>query len=161
MTRKIAAALIMTASLAALTMTAAYAVPALEDGDLDLLARIAKLEGGQRSDESQQAVIRVVLNRLEDRRWGSTISEVIYAPGQFSTAQRIDSVEAGEMEYRNVLEVLIAEEPCLPAYVLYFRADYDHDWRNYKHYTVIGGNWYGYMGRDKKDLEENRNYEDS
>lgn len=56
----------------------------LSDEDIKLLACIVYAESGGESYEGQLAVANVVLNRLQSGKWGSTVSDVIYAPGQFT-----------------------------------------------------------------------------
>ena len=57
---------------------------ALSDADINLMAAVMTLECGGESYEGQLAVANVILNRLEMGNWGSTISDVVYAPYQFS-----------------------------------------------------------------------------
>lgn len=51
--------------------------------DSYLLACLVSMEAGNEPYEGQLAVANVVLNRLRSGRWGSSISSVIYAGGQF------------------------------------------------------------------------------
>lgn len=51
--------------------------------DSYLLACLVSMEAGNEPYEGQLAVANVVLNRLRSGRWGSSISSVIYANGQF------------------------------------------------------------------------------
>lgn len=53
--------------------------------DSYLLACLVSMEAGNEPYEGQLAVANVVLNRLRSGYYGSTISDVIYAPGQFPT----------------------------------------------------------------------------
>lgn len=59
---------------------------ALSDEDINLMASIMTLECGGESYEGQLAVANVILNRLQSGNWGSTISDVVYAPYQFSVS---------------------------------------------------------------------------
>lgn len=56
--------------------------------DIELLARVIQAECGADwcSDELQYLTGAVVLNRVDDDRFPNTIYEVIFAPGQYSTA---------------------------------------------------------------------------
>lgn len=54
--------------------------------DLNLLAAIVQCEVGGCGKELKNAVANVVLNRVEDSRFPSTIKKVIYAKRQFSPA---------------------------------------------------------------------------
>lgn len=58
----------------------------LTQEEINLMACIVTLESGSESYEGQLAVANVILNRLQNGRWGSTITDVIYAPYQFSSA---------------------------------------------------------------------------
>ena len=55
--------------------------------DLYLLAAITYCEAGAEPYEGQLAVANVVLNRLRSGKYGSTLSDVIYAPYQFTGCQ--------------------------------------------------------------------------
>ena len=57
----------------------------LTDYEKDLICRIAWLEAGNQSMEGKRAVVEVILNRLMDPIWPSTIEGVLSAPNQFST----------------------------------------------------------------------------
>ena len=56
------------------------------EDEVALLATLVNAEAGGESYEGQLAVASVVMNRLYNGYWGSTISDVIYAPGQFEPA---------------------------------------------------------------------------
>ena len=49
----------------------------------DLLMRLSVAEAGNQGVIGQALVMRVVLNRLEDGRYGDSIEEIIFAEGQF------------------------------------------------------------------------------
>lgn len=55
----------------------------ISQDELDLLAAIVYAEAGDQGYYGMQLVCDVILNRI-DHGYGSTISEVVYAPGQFS-----------------------------------------------------------------------------
>ena len=55
--------------------------------DTYLLAAIVYAEAGGESYEGQLAVASVIMNRLNNGYWGSTLSDVIYAPYQFTGCQ--------------------------------------------------------------------------
>ena len=58
--------------------------PVVASSDLNLLAAIVYAEAGGEGYEGQLAVAAVIMNRLANGYWGSTLSDVIYAPGQFT-----------------------------------------------------------------------------
>lgn len=64
----------------------AEAVAAVSQSELDLLAALVWAEAGDQDEIGQWIAADCVCNRASDRHpeWPSTISEVIYQPGQFS-----------------------------------------------------------------------------
>lgn len=76
--------------------------------DLELLARIITAEAGGCSYECQYYVACVVMNRIEFGYWGSTLREVIYAPGQYSpTWNGAINKEPTALSYEIAQDVLI------------------------------------------------------
>ena len=61
------------------------AEPKYTEEELDLLSRVVFCEAGSNwlSDEHQRAVASVVLNRVNDSRFPSTIKDVVYQRGQY------------------------------------------------------------------------------
>lgn len=71
------------------------------DWEVDLLARLVTSEDGTSpyNEWGRRMVVDVVLNRMDHPAFGcSTISDVIYAPSQFSCASYIYNFEAGDNE---------------------------------------------------------------
>jgi spore germination cell wall hydrolase CwlJ-like protein len=69
--------------------------------DLYLLAAIVYGEAGNQSYEGQLAVASVVMNRLRSGLWGSSLSDVIYAPYQFEatgTSYFLEALSTGGTE---------------------------------------------------------------
>ena len=70
--------------------TTEYVEPETEEAsysnssDLYLLAAIVYAEAGNQSYEGQLAVASVVMNRLYSGSFGGSLSEIIYAPSQFT-----------------------------------------------------------------------------
>lgn len=56
----------------------------LSDADINLMASVMTLECGGESYEGQLAVANVILNRYLSGAYGSTMTDVCYAPNQFS-----------------------------------------------------------------------------
>lgn len=95
---------LLLASMLALTNPAEiYEVPAevleVVYEDVDLLARIIYHEAGNQDETGKRLVGSVVLNRIDDPRFPSTISEVVFQPGQFTTASELYSVTPTEECY--------------------------------------------------------------
>ena len=58
----------------------------MTDEELYLFATVIYTEAGDQGYEGMLAVANVILNRMEDGYWGTTLEEVLFAPGQFSGA---------------------------------------------------------------------------
>ena len=56
----------------------------LTEEEILLMSVVVTLESGGECYEGQLAVANVIINRLVAGSWGSSVSDVIYAPGQFS-----------------------------------------------------------------------------
>lgn len=94
--------------------------PAYADYDNDLwyLSRVIQSESGYCSQQMQEYVGSVVLNRVNDDRFPDTIPEVIEEPGQYSTASFLASQEPTQ-EAINVAVDLLENGSKLPADVIY------------------------------------------
>jgi hypothetical protein len=122
----------------------------ISESDREMLARLVFLEANTESLECQKAIVSVVINRWQSGYWGSTLTDVVYAPNQFTPAKKIPNTTATQINYQAVDEVL--QNGCtVPSYVLYFRANYHFNWNGYVGYTKIDDVCFGYMNRDKKD----------
>ncbi len=62
---------------------------ALSAEDRDALGRLAYAEAGDQGEEGLAAVLYSVLNRLSSGRFGSNVTAVIEAPGQFEPVDRV------------------------------------------------------------------------
>ncbi len=60
----------------------------MTDDEIYTFATIIQTEAGNQSYEGKLAVANVILNRIDSGRWGSTLSEVLFAPGQFTGADK-------------------------------------------------------------------------
>lgn len=96
------------------------AQPVMADYDNDLwyLSRVIQQEAGYCSQEMQESVGSVVLNRVDDDRFPNTIPEVIEQPGQYSTASYLASQEPTQ-EAINVAVDLLENGSKLPEDILY------------------------------------------
>ncbi len=109
--------------------------------DLYLLAAIVFAESGGESYDGQLAVANVVLNRQRNGYWGSTLSDVIYSPSQFTGCQT--------SAFRNALSTG-GSSSCLQAAqdalagnnniggCMYFRPTWAVDASSLGNYTQIG-----------------------
>lgn len=109
--------------------------------ELELLAMLVRAEAGSQCAEGKQAVAGVVLNRVDDPRFPNTITEVIYAPKQFSvvTDGALDRAAwtVDETDYAAVSREL-KERRYSDA--LYFRAGHYHSGRTALY--QIGGHYF-------------------
>lgn len=91
----------------------------LSFAERQLLARVVWAEARGESDEGQQAVAEVVLNRLASENFPDRLTDIIYGEGQFRTAHQLDKAEPGQAQYR-AIERAIYGPYILPEDVVYF-----------------------------------------
>lgn len=113
----------------------------LSEDDINLMAAVLTLECGGESYDGQLAVANVIINRMQSGHWGNTVSDVVYAPYQFScvSSPMLDYYIANGAQsscVQAVKEALsgvnnIGDYMC-------FRATYITDVSEYDVYTVIG-----------------------
>ena len=109
--------------------------------DSYLLACLVAAEAGSEPYEGKLAVANVVLNRLYSGAYGSSISDVIYAPGQFSvtTNGRLSRIFASGPDTGSIQAAndALAGVNNVPNYRS-FRALSAANYGAYNNYTVIG-----------------------
>ncbi len=93
--------------------------------------------------EGQLAVANVVLNRVKSSRFPNSISDVIYAPGQFSPAR--SGKLAARLEKGPSSSALQAAQDALNGTnnigdFMYFRSAKNADLSKYSAYTIVAGN---------------------
>lgn len=102
------------------------AFSALEDSDLDVLLRIVESEAGSEDGDGRLLVANVILNRVNDEHFPSTVTEVVFQQehgvAQFSpvASGRIYQVEVSEETREAVERALEGEDISQGA--LYFAA---------------------------------------
>ncbi len=114
----------------------------ITEEEIELLAKITYLEAGNQSMTGQRAVVEVVLNRVMDDQFPDTIKEVLYQPGQFTTAQNLATARPNEKQYRAVALTLGTSTPILEPYVLFFAKGIPN-WQT--KYEKIGAHYFGYL----------------
>lgn len=118
--------------------TSAYNV---SENDVYLLACLVCAEAGYEPYEGKLAVANVVLNRLNGGAYGSTMSAVIYAPGQFSVAAsgRLASVMAAGPNSESIAAAkdALSGTNNVPNYSS-FRSCGGANYKNYNNYSIIG-----------------------
>ncbi len=84
-----------------------------------LLAKVVWVEARGESEEGQQAVAEVVLNRLASENFPNTLRNVVYAENQFRSAKFLDKAEPYQMQYE-IVENALYGPYILPDDVYYF-----------------------------------------
>ena len=121
----------------------------ITSAEREMLARLVYREANTESLECQMAIVSVVINRWQDGRWGNTLTDVIYAPYQFTPANLLYDTTPTELNYTAV--DLVLQNGCtLSPYVMFFRAGHHFDWDGYKPYTQIDYTCFGYFEGDVK-----------
>lgn len=90
----------------------------VSDSDLELLAKLITAEAGDEPYDGQVAVGAVVLNRIKSGEFPTTIREVIYQPGQFSSLPKLPTITPSESCINAAREALNGADPSRGA--LYF-----------------------------------------
>ena len=85
----------------------------------EMLARMVWVEARGESEEGQQAVAEVVLNRLYSGKFQSSVQSVIMAEGQFNSAKFLDDAEPNQTQYEAV-ERALKGPYVLPMNVMFF-----------------------------------------
>lgn len=119
--------------------TAYYKDIALTDDEWLLLGQKIYAEAGNQTDLGKRAVVEVVLNRCLDPRFPDTVTEVLLAPGQFTSSNWVDE-ETAKAQYPIIEAVLREEDPILRSDVVYF-ATYK---ANGTFYEQIGSHYFCY-----------------
>lgn len=117
-----------------------FVVPATDE-EVELLARVINAEAYDEPFEGKVGVGAVVVNRLRSGRFGGSIREIIYRPGQFAVVRngRMNSLPLREDSRRAALAALRGEDPTGGA--LYFNAARlatSGFWRRLTLTTIIG-----------------------
>ena len=108
--------------------------------EIDLMARVVMSEASILPMDGKQAVAQTILNRLQDGRWGETITEVVYYPNAYSTANN------GEPTAECYYAVMGAIEypSAFPTDMFWFRTDHSHIF-GYE-YARIGNTYFSTEG---------------
>ena len=104
--------------------------------ELEQLVTLCYLEAGGESDAVIRCIAEVVFNRLASDIWGETLTDVIYAPGEFDAAPYIAEFETdGNLiiedkldEIRDIVWDVYYSGVSIPERVMFFRTDYYHGW---------------------------------
>lgn len=74
----------------------------LTEAEIHLLASVVWAEARGESEEGQQAVAEVVMNRLASDEFPNTLKSVIYADGQFRSVGFLDDAEPYQAQYEAI-----------------------------------------------------------
>lgn len=114
----------------------------------EMIARLLNREAGAASLECQKMVVSVIFNRYDAAPEGTTLSDIVYAKGQFTPASILYRTTPTEQNYEAV-DYVVKNGSVLPSYVRFFRADYHFNWSGYVGYTSLDGTYFGYLEKDK------------
>jgi len=111
----------------------------INPSDIELLAKVITTESGADwcKDELQLMVGSVVINRVNDSRFPNTIEEVIYQPGQYSTADRLADIQPTERAMEHAKQLLI-EGVTIPESIVW-----QANFPQHKTYKVLQGVYFG------------------
>lgn len=118
------------------------------DEEIYMVAQLAYAEGRGQGLDGYVAIANVLYNRVHSSRYGGSIEDVIFRPGQFTVADDREeflaikpnstALSAAEQVFNGGLRVL-------PAGVMYFRsARNSKSWGKRTYYATIAGNNYYY-----------------
>lgn len=111
----------------------------LTDSERDLLERCIMSEAGGESDEGQQAVATVILNRYFSPKFPNSFEEII-VPGQFSVSDNGEITQDVRINLQRAIIDYGTQCQIIPYNCYYFRADHYHDFGI--PYRQIGNNYF-------------------
>lgn len=104
-----------------------------------LLARVIWVEARGESEQGQQAVAEVVLNRLASGNFPNRLRDVIYGENQFRSVKFLDEAQPGQAQYQAIERALYGPY-VLPEDVVFFATYRTND----KVWGTIGGHIFCY-----------------
>lgn len=118
-------------------------VISVSDDEIYLMAACVMMEAGGYSYDGQLAVANVLVNRVKSGRWGSSITDVIYADGQFpgATSGLMDKylTKGPSSSALKATKAALTGTNNVGDY-LYFNSTKAADYDSYSSYTVLDGN---------------------
>lgn len=96
--------------------------------EFELLCKCVQTEARGESNECQEAVATVILNRwLNTEKYPDTIAGVIYEPNQFAIDESITFIDVGiRVAVHNAIIYYNTYNMCIPYQTYWFRADHYH-----------------------------------
>ena len=99
----------------------------ITDSEIRLLCQCVQTEAGGESNECQEAVATVILNRwLNPDKYPDTIAGVIYEPNQFAVDESIDPDVGVRVAVHNAIIFYNTYQMVIPYQTYWFRADHYH-----------------------------------
>ena len=101
----------------------------LTSAERELLAQLLYHEARGESLECQKAVASVILNRVDSKIWGDSLTDVIYAKNQFEPVVKglLPNTKPLQKQYE-AIDYVLENGATVPEEVLYFRADHYFEW---------------------------------
>lgn len=101
----------------------------LTSAERELLAQLLYHEARGESLECQKAVASVILNRVDSKIWGDSLTDVIYAKNQFEPVVKglLPNTKPLQKQYE-AIDYVLENGSTIPEDVLYFRADHYFEW---------------------------------
>lgn len=119
-----------------------YVIP-VSSGEIYLMAACVMMESGSDSYDGQLAVANVIVNRVNSGRWGDSITDVIYAEGQFpgATSGLMDKylTKGPSSNALKAVNAALTGTNTIGDY-LFFNSTKAADYDSYSSYTVVEGN---------------------
>lgn len=119
-----------------------YVIHASDD-EIYLMAACVMMESGGYSYDGQLAVANVIVNRVKSGRWGKSITDVIYAQGQFpgATSGLLDKylTKGPSSSVLKATKAALSGTNNIGDY-LFFNSVKSADYGSYSTYTVVDGN---------------------
>ena len=116
--------------------------------EIYLAAQLLYAEGRGQSMDGYLAIANVLYNRVHSSRYGGSIEEVIFRPGQFTVADDRDeflAIKPSSNALSAARQVFNEGVRVLPTGVMYFRsARSSKSWGRRVYYATISGNHYYY-----------------
>ena len=112
----------------------------LTDAEMKLFATVIYNEAGDQGYDGMLAVANVILNRMEDGYWGTSLEEVLFAPGQFAGAKKEYIERAQKRGVPDICyeigRVALSGRNNIGDY-LFFCADYIAEYSKYDQFYVL------------------------
>lgn len=122
----------------------------LSFAERQLLARVIWVEARGESEQGQQAVAEVVLNRMASGNFPDRLRDVIYGENQFRSVKFLDDAQPGQAQYQAIERALYGPY-VLPEDVVFFATYRTND----KVWGTIGGHIFCYENDKILDDVEN------